>query len=92
MRSDAAIPRHWELGLGAFSLCWRAYGRLPTDEATAKENDPTSAEPGGKGRNAAPSILLAGSGKGVAGTLDNAYVMPEGVLREAPAAGAQSAA
>ena len=92
MRSDAAIPRHWELGLGAFSLCWRAYGRLPTDEVTAKENDPTSAESGGKGRNAAPSILLAGSSKGVAGTLGNAYVIPEGVLREAPAAGAQSAA
>ena len=50
MRSDAAIPRHWELGLGAFSLCWWAYdGRLPTDEATAKENDPTSAEPEGRG-------------------------------------------
>ena len=32
VRSDIAIRRHWQLVCLAFSFCWWAYGRLPTDE------------------------------------------------------------
>jgi len=40
VRSDIAIRRHWQLVCVAFSFCWWAYGRLPTDEPTEPENDP----------------------------------------------------
>ncbi len=52
VRSDIAIRRHWELVCLAFSFCWWAYGRLPTEEEPAEsESDPgaESAE-GGKRR------------------------------------------
>ena len=46
VRSDLAIRRHWELVCCAFTFCWWAFGRLPTDEPTAepdeKENTTTA--------------------------------------------------
>jgi hypothetical protein len=51
VRSDIAMRRHWQLVCCAFSLCWWAYGRLPTEELAQKtENDPTSAEAAGRGK------------------------------------------
>jgi len=32
VRSDVAIRRHWQLVCCAFSFCWWAYGRSPTEE------------------------------------------------------------
>jgi hypothetical protein len=50
VRSDIAIRRHWQLVRCAFSFCWWAYGRLPTEELAETENDPTSAEQAGRGK------------------------------------------
>lgn len=36
VRSDRAIRRHWQLACLAFSFCWWAYGRLPTDDESAE--------------------------------------------------------
>jgi hypothetical protein len=76
-------------------FCWWAYGRLPTEELSEVENDPTtSADSEGRGSKATSSILLAGgaqSGEGVVGAVDHAVAILEGVLRDAPAAGAKSA-
>jgi hypothetical protein len=95
VRSDIAIRRHWELACSAFSFCWWAYGRLPTEEPTEMEDTTTPAtEPATKGEKEAQGILAAGleGGKGVVGTLRNAESILEGVLRDAPAQGAKSAA
>jgi DDE superfamily endonuclease len=96
VRSDIAIRRHWELVCCAFSFCWWAYGRLPTDEELVQktENDPTSAKPAGRGKKAAQGILAGDleGGKGVVGALRNAQSILEGVLREAPTTEAKSAA
>jgi hypothetical protein len=95
VRSDIAIRRHWQLVCCAFSFCWWAYGRLPTDEVAEKENDPTtSAESAGRGKKTAPSVLAtdAKSGKGMVGALRNAHAILEGVQRDAPAAEAKSTA
>lgn len=92
MRSDAAIRRHWELVMCAFSFCWWAYGRLPTDEVAETGNDP-SAEWAQRGE-ATPSILAGGlkGSKGVAGPLRNAESMLEAFSEMPPAAGTSSAA
>ncbi len=96
VRSDQAIRRHWELVCCAFSFCWWAYGHLPTDEPAEMENDPSAdyySE--GRGKKEARSILLAGGfegSKGMAGAVDHAVAILEGVLRQAPATGAKSAA
>ncbi len=95
VRSDIAIRRHWEIVCCAFSFCWWAYGRLPTEEPAETENDPTSAESAGRGKKAAQGMLLAGDlegGKGVVGALYNALAILEGVLRSAPTTEAKSAA
>jgi hypothetical protein len=62
VRSDLAIRRHWQLVCCAFSFCWWAYGRLPTDEPAEPENDlcAKSAERGGK----QTSGVLAGGFEG----------------------------
>ena len=95
VRSDIAIRRHWELVCCAFSFCWWAYGRLPTEElAETETNDPTSAESAGRGKKA-PQGILAGDlegGKGVVGAVHNAHAILEGVLRDAPTTEAKSAA
>ena len=98
VRSDIAMRRHWQLVCCAFSFCWWAYGHLPTDEEPAppKTNDDYHpSEPGGRGKKEiSSSVLAAGfeSGEGMAGALRNAESILEGVLRDAPASGAKSAA
>src|SRR5215203_5039991 len=93
VRSDLAIRRHWQLVCCAFSFCWWAYGRLPTDEPPETTNDLPSATEG-RGKKESQGILAGGleGGKGMAGALDNARQILEGVLRDAPASGARSAA
>ncbi len=95
VRSDLAIRRHWQLVCLAFSFCWWAFGRLPTDEVTEKDNDPTTADSEGRGEKAATRGILAGDledGEGVVGAVGNALAILEGVLRSAPAQGATKAA
>jgi hypothetical protein len=94
VRSDIAIRRHWELVCCAFSFCWWAYGRLPTEELAETHNDPTSAESAGRGGKEAQGILAGDleGGKGVVGAVHNAHAILEGVLRNAPTTAAKSAA
>jgi hypothetical protein len=95
VRSDLAIRRHWQLVCLAFSFCWWAYGRLPAslEQPAETGNDPPS-EQGGRGKKEARGILAGGleGGEGVVGAMDNAKEILEGVLRDAPATGAKSAA
>jgi hypothetical protein len=94
VRSDIAIRRHWELVCCAFSFSWWAYARLPTKEPSHMEKDAPT-ETAGRGKKAAPPGVLAGGiegGEGMAGALDNAQEILEGVPRDAPTAGAKSAA
>jgi hypothetical protein len=104
VRGDLAIRRHWELVCCAFSFCWWAcrewlgetVGAPPEvvlSQSTATKEPAASreelAERGKKG------AIVAGSfeeGEGVAATLRNAVAVLEGVLREAPAKRAKSAA
>lgn len=59
VRSDLAIRRHWQLVCLAFSFCWWAYGRLPTDEPTETEEDlPAESAEGGKKET--PSVVAGG--------------------------------
>jgi SRSO17 transposase len=96
VRSDLAIRRHWQLVCCAFTFCWWAYGRLPTDEEVAEtsSNDAPAVDPAGRGEKEAQGVLAADAqgGKGVAGALCHAQSILESVLREAPTAGAKSAA
>src|SRR5829696_3606475 len=95
VRSDLAMRRHWQLVCCAFSFCWWAYGRLlPTDEEPAETGEIPSAESAGRGKKENLGILAGGFkvGKGVAGAMGNALEVLEGVLRDAPAKGAKSAA
>src|SRR5215213_3292696 len=95
VRSDLAMRRHWQLVCCAFSFCWWAYGRLlPTDEEPAETGEIPSADSAGRGKKENLGILAGGFkvGKGVAGALGNALEVLEGVLRDAPAKGAKSAA
>ncbi|MDP9412134.1 MAG: IS701 family transposase [Actinomycetota bacterium] len=93
VRSDLAIRRHWQLVCCAFSFCWWAYGRSPTEEPHEPEDDlpAASAEREKKER---PRALAGGleGGKGVAGAVGDALALLEGVLRDAPATRTKSAA
>jgi len=98
VRTDTAVRRHWQLVCCAFSFCWWAYGRLPTDDgeqsAEHQEGD-LLAWPARKERKEALVGVLAGgveSGEGLAGTVGDAVALLESVLRAAPADGAKSAA
>jgi SRSO17 transposase len=93
LRSDVAIRRHWQLVCLAFSFCWWAYGRLPIDEEPS-ETGTSSAESAGRGKKETLVILAGGfeDGESVAGAVGNALEILEGVLRDAPAKGAKSAA
>jgi hypothetical protein len=93
VRSDSAIRRHWQLVCLAFSFCWWAYGRLPTEELTETAEDlPTESMEGGKKET--QGVVAGGieDGAGVAGALCNALAILEGLHRSAPAARAKSAA
>jgi hypothetical protein len=56
VRSDLAIRRHWQLVCCAFTFCWWAYGRLPTEEMTQTDDDPP-ADSEGRGKKEAWGIL-----------------------------------
>ena len=94
VRSDIAIRRHWQLVCCAFSFCWWAYGRLPTEEVAATSNDAPAVDSAGRGKKESQAMLAtdAQGSKGVAGALCHAQSILESVLREAPTAGARSAA
>jgi SRSO17 transposase len=94
VRGDSAIRRHWQLVCCAFSFCWRAYGRSPTDEQPAETEEEPPTEWAGRGKKETPSVVAGGveGSEGVAGAVDNAEAILEGVLRSAPAAGAKSVA
>jgi hypothetical protein len=93
VRSDIAIRRHWQLVCCAFSFCWWAYGHLPTEDLTETKND-APVDSAGRGKKESQAMLAgdAQGSKGVAGAVDHAQSILEGVLREAPAQGARSAA
>jgi SRSO17 transposase len=93
VRSDLAIRRHWQLVCCAFSLCWWAYGRLPTEGMAESDDDPPadSEERGKKETQGVVAGDLEG-GEGVAGAVDHALAILEGVYRSAPAERAKSAA
>ena len=42
------MRRHWQLVCSAFSFCWWAYGRLPTDEEPAETEKTPSADLAGR--------------------------------------------
>jgi SRSO17 transposase len=94
VRSDIAIRRHWQLVYLAFSFCWWAFGRLPTDEQTTELQDDLPTESVGRGEKQTPSVMVGGAqvGKGVARTVGNAMAILEGVLESAPTTAAKSAA
>jgi SRSO17 transposase len=97
VRSDHAIRRHWQLVCLAFSFCWWAYGRLPASPEEPTEERPEDDLPAGsagRGKKETPGVLAGGleGGEGVAGTVGDALALLEGVLRQAPAEGAKSAA
>jgi hypothetical protein len=93
VRSDLAIRRHWQLVCLAFSFCWWAYGRLPTEEPAETQEDPP-AESAEGGEKESRGVVAGGpqGAEGVAGALRHALAILEGVQRSAPAAGAKSAA
>ncbi len=94
VRSDIAIRRHWQLVCCAFSFCWWAYGRLPTDEPTETEDATSATDAAGRGEKEAQGILARGleNGERVVGALRNAKSILEGVLQHAPTTAAKSAA
>jgi hypothetical protein len=93
VRSDLAIRRHWQLVCCVFSFCWWAYGRLPTEGPARTEEDPPAESVEGE-KKESQGVVAGGleGGEGVAGAVDHALAILEGVYRSAPAAGAKSAA
>jgi hypothetical protein len=95
VRSDLAIRRHWQLVCVAFSFCWWAYGHLPAslEEPTEAEDAPATSVVG-RGKKEDTEMLAGGfeGGKRVVGAVDHAEKILEGVLQDAPAIGAKSAA
>ena len=70
VRSDLAIRRHWQLVCLAFSFCWWAYGRLPTDEegSSDRAEGDLPVRPAGREEKEAPDVLATGveGGEGMA--------------------------
>jgi hypothetical protein len=93
VRSDLAIRRHWQLVCLAFSFCWWAYGRLPTEGMAETDDDPP-AESEERGKKETQGVMAGGveGGEGVAGALCNAHAILESIYRSAPAERAKSAA
>jgi SRSO17 transposase len=94
VRSDLAMRRHWQLVCCAFSFCWWAYGRLPTDEPAETQSPTIPSGATGRGEKAAPGMLAEGveGGERVAGALCNARTILESVYRSAPAQRVESVA
>jgi hypothetical protein len=97
VRSDPAIRRHWQAPLAACVLCLLVLLvglRAPADRRVTREDQRSSFRDGREGKKESQGILAGGleGGKGMAGALDNARQILEGVLRDAPTSGARSAA
>ncbi|MEJ7841202.1 MAG: IS701 family transposase [Rubrobacter sp.] len=104
VRSDIAIRRHWQLVFCAFSFCWHGYGRSPTNEAErqagVEDHQPVAPKAAGRGKNElwattrAEDLVAGGTegGEGVAGAMDDAAKILEGVLGSAPATRVRNAA
>ena len=95
VRSDLAIRRHWQLVCVAFSFCWWAYGHLPASpEEPTEAQDAPAASVAGRGEKEDTEMLAGGfeDGKRLVGALCHAQKILEGVLRDAPAQRAESAA
>src|SRR5215217_3838079 len=95
VRSDLAIRRHWQLVCCAFSFCWWAYGHLPASpEEPTEAQDAPAASVAGRGEKEDTEMLAGGfeGGKRLVGALCHAQKILEGVLRDAPAQRAESAA
>lgn len=89
LRSELAIRRHWQLVCCAFSLCWWAHGRLPTDgaEPAQRTEGDLPTQPEGESTEETSGVFLAPgieSGKSVAGALGNAHAILEGLQRSSP--------
>ena len=95
VRSDIAVRRHWQLVCCAFTFCWWAYGRLPTDEPAETQDTTTPATDAAEGGGKEAQGILAGgleNGERVVGALRNANSILEGVLQDAPTTAVKSAA
>lgn len=105
VRSDIAIRRHWQLVFCAFSFCWYGYyGRSPTNEAErqagVEDHQPVAPKAAGRGENelwatSQARDLVAGGiegGEGLAGAMDDAAKILEGVLGSTPARRVRNAA
>src|SRR5215218_8597656 len=95
VRSDLGIRRHWQLVCVAFSFCWFAYGHLPASpEEPTEAQDAPAASVAGRGEKEDTEMLAGGfeGGKRLVGALCHAQKILEGVLRDAPAQRAESAA
>jgi hypothetical protein len=73
VRSDLAIKRHWQLVCCAFTFCWWANGRLPSDEEVAEISNDAPVDPAGRGKKESQA-MLAGDARAVRGWLEP-YVM-----------------
>jgi hypothetical protein len=105
VRTDTAIRRHWQLVFCAFSFCWWAcreqldLGDLPEIvlEVDGEQDCAVSTEQEARGKkehSPSPAFVATGAqaGKGVAGTLHNAFAILEFVHRQGPARRVESVA
>jgi SRSO17 transposase len=96
VRKDLSIRRHWQLVCCAFSFCWWGYGCLPASakEPVDQSEDDLPAGSSGRAKKETSGLLAGGleSGEGMAGTVGDAVALLEGVLQQASATGAKSAA
>jgi hypothetical protein len=105
VRKDLSIRRHWQLVCCAFSFCWWACtdrGEMSPPPVVVLEDfeHPSAATAGTVGGEkedrhpATTPVVAPGAAEGalVAGALRNAVAILEGILRDAPAPRATSAA
>jgi hypothetical protein len=99
VRSDRAIRRHWTLVCCAFSFCWQAF--LAEHPAQPAPPDPQAAPaaargatPGGHRRRSSQELVAGGvtSGASLADPVERAAALLAGVVANAPAATAPTAA
>ena len=85
IRSDIAIRRHWQLVCCAFSFCWWAYGRSPTEEPHEPEDD-LPADAAGREKKEDLRTMAGGpeGGKGVVGAVGDAVALLEAFSDKPP--------
>src|SRR6266540_3510251 len=99
VRSDRAIRRHWTLVCCAFSFCWRAWYAKPPSAPLPPDAQPAAAGARGEGarrhgRQARHRGVAAGAapGAGLVDPLGRAGALLAGVVDQAPASPAGTAA